>query len=190
MHKRLLALLLAMPSVSVADYVAGVRAYIGGDYATAMREWRPLAEQGDRAAQYKLGQLYFRGKGVEQDYAAAARWHLLAAGQGDVTSMKLLAEDYTLGRGLPQDLAEAARWHQRLAELGQDKAMATLGQMHADGRGVPRDLVAAHMWMNLAANGKIPGAKGQRDEIARELTDEQIREAWRKARAWYASYRK
>ncbi len=29
-----------------ADYKAGEDAYNGGDYATALREWRPLAEQG------------------------------------------------------------------------------------------------------------------------------------------------
>ena len=33
-----------------ADYQAGMDAYNGGDYATALREWRPLAEQGDPRA--------------------------------------------------------------------------------------------------------------------------------------------
>lgn len=33
-------------------------AYERKDYATALRVWRPLAEQGDAQAQYNLGQMY------------------------------------------------------------------------------------------------------------------------------------
>jgi TPR repeat protein len=36
-----------------ADYKAGEDAYHRGDFSTALREWRPLAEQGDALAQYK-----------------------------------------------------------------------------------------------------------------------------------------
>ena len=38
-----------------ADYLDGVDAYNRGDYATALDEWRPLAEQGDAPAQRGLG---------------------------------------------------------------------------------------------------------------------------------------
>ena len=44
-----LALALDAP-VLAADYQAGLDAYDRGDYATALKEWRPLAEQGDVAA--------------------------------------------------------------------------------------------------------------------------------------------
>ena len=40
-----------------------------GDYATAMRELRPLAEQGFASAQFNLGQLYANGQGVPKDDA-------------------------------------------------------------------------------------------------------------------------
>ena len=43
-----------------------------GGYATALREIRPLAEQGNAHAQSTLGYLYSSGKGVVQDYAKAA----------------------------------------------------------------------------------------------------------------------
>ena len=45
------------------------RAYIRGDYATALKEDRALAEQGDVDAQFILGAMYDNGKGVPQDYA-------------------------------------------------------------------------------------------------------------------------
>jgi len=57
-------------------------AFMGGDYATALRLLRPLAEQGDPYAQTMLGNLYDEGKGVPQDYQEAVKWYRLAAEQG------------------------------------------------------------------------------------------------------------
>ncbi|MCH8098520.1 MAG: sel1 repeat family protein [Proteobacteria bacterium] len=63
----------------------GVVAYNRGDYATALREWRPLAEQGDAEAQFNLGLMYYKGRGVPQDYAEAVKWYRLAAeGKGTI----------------------------------------------------------------------------------------------------------
>ena len=63
-----LGLLAAMP-VSTDGYTA----YNAGDYATALREWRPLAEQGNADAQYNLGMMYDEGEGVPQDDAEAVK---------------------------------------------------------------------------------------------------------------------
>ena len=51
----------------------GVAAYKRGDYATALREWRPLAKQGNAKAQFVLGVMYDKGRGVPQDYAKAGK---------------------------------------------------------------------------------------------------------------------
>jgi uncharacterized protein len=72
-----------MLAVSFASSVAagaleledGVAAYEKGDYATALRLLRPLADQGDAGAQYNLGLIYANGQGVPQDYAAAVNWY-------------------------------------------------------------------------------------------------------------------
>lgn len=42
-------------AVVAADFDAGFAAYQKGDYALALREWTPLAEQGDAGAQLVLG---------------------------------------------------------------------------------------------------------------------------------------
>ncbi len=47
-----------------ADWDKEVTAYQNGDYATALKEWTPLAEQGDADAQYNLGVMYALGHGV------------------------------------------------------------------------------------------------------------------------------
>ncbi len=54
-----------------------------GDYATALRELRPLAEQGNAKAQSGLAVMYFLGLGVPQDYGEAAKWARKAAEHGD-----------------------------------------------------------------------------------------------------------
>ena len=66
-----------------ADYQAGMDAYNGGDYATALREWRPLAEQGDPRAQFRLSSLYENGDGVQREFAKARQWYEKAGAQGE-----------------------------------------------------------------------------------------------------------
>ena len=63
----LLSLLIPVQSWG-ADFRKGEEAYMIGDYATALREWTPLAEKGDLAAQFKLANMYRKGIGVPQDY--------------------------------------------------------------------------------------------------------------------------
>ena len=65
-----------------ADYQKGVFAAQSGDYATALREWRPLAEQGVADAQYNLGWMYYKGQGVPQDYVYAHMWRNVVAFNG------------------------------------------------------------------------------------------------------------
>jgi TPR repeat protein len=54
-------------AVVAADFDTGVAAAKKGDYAAALREWTPLAEQGDAVAQFNLGVMYQQGQGVSQD---------------------------------------------------------------------------------------------------------------------------
>ena len=53
---------LAMPAS--ASFDEGMAAYKRGDYATALREWRPLAEDDHALAQHKIGLMYFKGQGL------------------------------------------------------------------------------------------------------------------------------
>ena len=44
--------------VAAQDLNKGLKAYEASNYATALRAWRPLAEQGLAAAQFRLGVMY------------------------------------------------------------------------------------------------------------------------------------
>jgi len=80
----LLIFLFSTPAI--ADFNGGLVAYEKGDYATALKEWKPLAEQGHANAQHNLGQMYLQGHGVIQDYEVAFKCFKLAAKQGHVNA--------------------------------------------------------------------------------------------------------
>lgn len=118
---------------SAQDLDAGFAAYGTGDFATALREWRPLAQQGNAEAQYNLGLMYQRGEGVPQDYAEAVSWYRKAAVQGDASAQSNLGIAYGSGKGVPQVYATAHMWLNLAAGNGSGAAE------------VVRDAVAAKM---------------------------------------------
>ena len=105
----LLTLLVGNPASS-ADFQKGVDAAQSGDYATALREWTPLAEQGDADAQHNLGLLYDNGEGVPQNYKTAVKWYRLAAEQGNAFAQSNLGVMYSIGQGVIQDNVYAHMW--------------------------------------------------------------------------------
>ena len=56
-----------------ADFDDGLAAAQRGDYATALQEWRPLADQGHARAQCNLGVMYDNGYGVPENDAESAK---------------------------------------------------------------------------------------------------------------------
>ncbi len=90
-----------------ADSDDGLAAYLQGDYATALKEWRPLAAQGHAEAQYNLGVMYYRGYGVTKDNVQAHLWVSLAAAQGNEIGRKL--RDSLAKKMTPAQLADAQR---------------------------------------------------------------------------------
>ena len=106
------------------------------------------------------------------------------AERGDADSQFWLGFRYAAGRGVPRDDEEAVRWLRAAAEQGEVDSQILLGGMYKDGKGVPQDYVRAHMWYDLAASAGEESAPERRDEIAEEMTSEQIAEAQRLAREW------
>ena len=167
-----------------ADYQAGMDANNRGDYATALREWRPLAEQGHAVAQYSLGLLYANGQGVPKDDAQARQWYEKSAAQGRADAQVNLGILYDYGRGVPQDFKKAVYWYRLSANQGNDLAHRQLGLLYERGDGVQQDYVEAYMRYSLgAANGATRGAT-LRDALAKQMTPDQIAEAHKRAREW------
>ncbi|MDH4081333.1 MAG: sel1 repeat family protein [Nitrospira sp.] len=102
-------------------------AYDRGEYTKAARLFSPLAEQGVAAAQFYLGLMHDRGRGVRQDYQTAVVWFRKAAAQGYPGSQSNLGLIYERGRGVRKDLVRALMWyHVAGALLDGDEGKAAL----------------------------------------------------------------
>jgi TPR repeat protein len=165
-----------------ADYQKGVAAAASGDYATALREFKPLAKQGYADAQFNLGVMYDNGYGVPQNYNTAVKWYQLAAKQGYADAQFNLGLMYDKGQGVPQDYKTAVKWIRLAAKQGYARAQFNLGVMYDSGRGVIQDVVYSHMWANLAAANGIKESGAFSDAIAKKMTPAQIAEAQKLAR--------
>ena len=132
------AILIGLAAPAWAGLVEGVAAYNRGDYATALRELRPLANHGDSLAQSYLGFMYDNGQGVPRDYAEAAKWYRKAAKQGEAIAQANLGFMYFRGEGMARDLTQAYMWY--------DLASSRFPPGAARDRAVrKRDFVAKHM---------------------------------------------
>ncbi len=144
--------ILGLTAPAWAGFDEGLAAYNRGDYATALREWRPLAEQGDAAAQYNLGLMYGKGQGVTQDYAKALQWYRKAAEQGHAKAQYNLGFMYDKGKGVLQDYVQAHMWY--------NLAVSKLPPGRLRDKGVKaRDAVAKRM---------TPAQKSEAQKLARE----------------------
>jgi TPR repeat protein len=182
--------ILLLPVISIlffcapafADFAKGWDAVQKGDFVTALKEWKPLAEQGDAKAQINLGSMYGNGWGVAQDYKAAFKWYTLAAEQGFADAQYNLGVMYDNGHGVIQDYKAAVKWYKLAAEEGDAIAQLNLGLMYSNGEGVIQDYTRAHMWWNIAASQGHEEAMENRDKVAKEMTSLQIAEAQKLAR--------
>lgn len=135
---------------SVAGLDEGLEALRKGDYATASRELRPLAERGSAEAQYRVGLMYEFGKGYAADMAQALVWLRKAAAQGHVAAEVELGVIYTSGDGVTRDDVQAVGWFRKAATQGNATAQYNLGMMYAKGNGVPVDDTQAVAWLRKA----------------------------------------
>ena len=131
-----------------------------GDYVAAFRLYLPLANEGLADAQFAVGWMYTKGKGVPQDYAEAVKWLRKAADQGDASAQSQLGWMYEAprgkgGKGISQNHVEAYKWY---------------------------DLAASHY--PASAKGKSKRAAKSRDKVAAKMTPQQIAEAQKLARDW------
>jgi uncharacterized protein len=102
------------------DFRAGLSAYNTGDFAAALRLWRPLADRNDARSQAGIGFMYHRGLGVKSDDVEAAFWLRKAAEQGQAEGQFMLGHLYYFGLGVPQSYPAAYAW----CELAQDNGNA------------------------------------------------------------------
>lgn len=173
-----LALVLALPVH--AGFDEATAAFDKGDYATALKELKPLVAKGDPRSQYAMGVMAENGFGMPKDLQQAATWYRKAAEQGNTDAQFNLGAMYEHGIGMPVNYAQAARWYQPAAESGDIDALSNLGVLYATGRGVPQDKVLALALYNVSVafdSNKNSKAAGNRQSLANQMSMDEVQRA-------------
>lgn len=106
------------------------------------------ANYGDRAAESKLGDVYF-----ETDPKTALSWYEKSAEHGDANSAYIAAIMYAENFEIKPDAAKAAKLLSQAADAGIPAAQADYGLIVYQGNGVPRSAEKAATWFKRAAEG-------------------------------------
>lgn len=171
-----------------AQYMLGIMYEDGSgveqNLAKAFLWYEKSALQGYQDAQSTLAWMYDTGEGVPQDYYKAAQWYKKAAIQGDPESQNRLAYLYTNGLGVEQNYEQAVVWCKKSANQNYAKAQFQLATMYGLGKGVSKDLVQTYKWASVAAMNGEKNAVVLRDDTAKELTSDKLKEAKHLAKEW------
>lgn len=141
------------------QYLArGLDAYYKGDYETAASLLQPLADKGVSRAQFRIGYMYYLGRGFPRNRKEADRIIRAAlpsiqkfAKEGRTWAQSDLGSLYEDGLVLPRNFGEAVYWYRSAAEKGYPGAQTNLGIMYARGRGVTSSRRTAIEWFQRAA---------------------------------------
>lgn len=157
-YKCLVAAMIAAAAaapLSAQSVTAGIEAWQKSDYAGAVAIWRPLANRGDAAAQFNLGQAYRLGRGVQQDLVAAQDWFDRAARKGNVDAEAML------GMMLFQSGNQTGglRWLKMAAQQQEPHAMLIYGTALFNGDGIPRDPLLGYLYVTRAAETGLEQAR-------------------------------
>jgi len=163
-----------------AGFDEAAAAFAIGDYGTALREIRPLAETGDPRSQYAMGVLYENGFAVTKDLQQAAAWYLKSAEQGNSDAQFNLGAMHERGIGMPVNYSSAARWYREAAEQGDIDALSNLGVLYQNGQGVPEDKVLAMALYNVSvayAGNRETQAARNRQILANRMSLDEVKKA-------------
>jgi TPR repeat protein len=120
---------------------------VGRADAKKAYEWlRKAAGAGLPNAQYTMGDVLLRGKGVKQDQSAAIGWYQKAADQGHGEARFKLAALYYAGIGVPKNIPKGLALYRASADAGHPAALTTMGVFYFNGRVFKKSEVKARDW--------------------------------------------
>jgi flagellar biosynthesis GTPase FlhF len=120
-----------------------------------------LAKKGNAEAQFKVGEMYESGRGVEKNVIEAKRWINMAAAQGNkAAGYNLLYKDLKKN-GVTKENKPGLVELQNAARDGDGYAEYYVGLMHSRGVGVKKNNKAALDWLGKASLVGITAAEAE-----------------------------
>lgn len=155
------------------NYEKGMKQFKPADAVEAVRQLKPLAEQGNAEAQFNLGSLYYQGVGVTQDYPQAIQWMYKAAEQGYVPAQVTLGSIYAEGVWgvIEKDNSRALMWFIFASAQGDIQASEfknnLAGKMTtteiAQAQSLVKEFRPQHVYTKALDEFKALGEKGDAD---------------------------
>lgn len=116
------------------------------------------ATNGDKLAQYWLGNCFHLGRGVSINYDEAFKWYIKSAEQGFDSAQIKVAHCYSVAEGVEQDFTKTLSWINKAVEQNNADAINSLGDIYMYGDGVKADTIKAlELYRKSAKKGSSDG---------------------------------
>lgn len=157
-----------------------------GDYVWEEKynQLLPQALAGNAEAQYDVGEILERGRGVSRDPEKAFDWYLKSAKQGYTKGAYKAGLCYLKGHGVNKDFESALQWLQLSSDKGYERADYYLGVMYEKGEGVAANLTRALSYYKKALSAGYAPANDRIIDVKKAIDEEErIRSARAEAAA-------
>jgi TPR repeat protein len=130
-------------------------------------------EKPDDSQEFRIGQMFYRGKGTIVDYTTAANWFSLSAEKGHAQAQFQLARMLQIGEGVPIDQQRSQALYfmafqgflTSLKEEPDSALQFKIGTMYQFGLGVEKNMGTAKQWFTTAAQAGNEYAQERLNQI-------------------------
>ncbi len=154
------------------------------DSETSLDALLEVAETGDPAALFELGNRHAYGKGHPVNIRNALDLWYGAAQQGHAEAIFSIGLCYFLGGGVAKDIGQAMHLWRQAAANGSAESMFMLGIAYRNGEEMPQDYPQACKWLLLALSCDHPKAMEALHEMKDNITPEDRAEGIRLMQEW------
>ncbi len=112
--------------------------------------WKKQAENGNKRAQYKLGNAYLTGSEVRVNIKKAVFWFNKSAKKGYYKAAHKLGMIYYFNKDGSRSYRKAFSWFKKAANKRHAEAQYYLGKMYFDGKGTKKNYTQALFWLKRA----------------------------------------
>ncbi|KAK8838320.1 hypothetical protein M9Y10_035743 [Tritrichomonas musculus] len=131
----------------------------------AIKYYNMAAQENNSKASLILGNIYFRGKIVNQDYLKAKEYYEMAANLDDQEAQFKLGFIYHKGLGVKQDYIKAKEYYELAATQNHSEALFKLGNLYKKGHGVKQDYKEARKYYALSSQQQNASAQNKLGEL-------------------------
>jgi len=121
------------------NLASGIAAFEGKHFNTAYPLLKPLAENGNVEAQYRMAIMCQNGLGMVVNEVMAFNYMHNAATQDHPLAQHGLGVMYMMGECTEQNSEKAVSWFNKAIDQGMSGSLTTLAMMYKDGNGVEKD---------------------------------------------------